>query len=85
MSKTYVFTADTAFTLLKETPSFMAFFASSKALTYLAAHMQAIVVSAVLFGIYRAFFADIVSAAVVAAVAAIMKRAKKASVHEDHG
>lgn len=49
MSKTYVFTADTAFTLLKESASFMAFFGTSKALTYLAAHMQAIVVSAILF------------------------------------
>lgn len=84
MTKTYVFTADTAFTLLKESQAFMAFFSLSKVLTYLAAHMQAIVVSGILFGIYRAFFADIVSAAVMGAVSAIAKRMKKATVHEDH-
>lgn len=89
MSKTYVFTADTAFTLLKESAPFMAFVSMSKALTYLSVHMQVVVVSAILFGIYKAFFADIVSAAVMGAVSAIARRAKKGSAHEeahdDHG
>ena len=77
MSQTYVFTADTAFTLLKDSADFTAFVSASKALSYLSAHMQAIVVSAVLFAIYKAFFSEIVSAAVAGAVSAIMKRMKK--------
>lgn len=76
MAQSYVFTADTAFTLLRDSPGFTAFVAGSKALTFLASHMQSVVVSAVLFGIYKAFFAEIVGATVAAVFSTLLKRMK---------
>lgn len=60
MKKAYVFTADTAFTLLAEASWMTGLFAASKILTWIADHVQAIVLFSVLFAIYRAFFAEIV-------------------------
>ncbi|MDQ1344017.1 MAG: hypothetical protein QG650_737 [Patescibacteria group bacterium] len=92
MSKTYVFTVDTAFTLLKDSAGFSAFVAASKAFSYLIAHLQTVVLSAILFAIYRAFFAEIVTAAGLGVIKAVFKRGggkgggkDDHAGHDDHG
>ncbi len=74
MNRTYVFTADTAFTLLKNSVGFVELLSVSKILLWIASHLQSIVLFSVLFAIYRAFFSDIVTAAVAAILSSALKR-----------
>lgn len=92
-SKAYVFTADTAYSLLRDSAAVTGFVSESRILGYLSAHLQAIVVFSILYAVYKALFGDIVGAAVAGAFSALVKRLKKGASedggghggHEDHG
>ncbi len=74
MRKAYVFTADTAFVLLGSSAAVSNAFATSKALSWIAGHVQSIVLFSVLFAIYRAFFAEIVAAMLSTLVRTVFKK-----------
>ena len=83
-NRTYVFTADTAVILLKKSAAVAAYFSTSKLVSSLSAHLQAIVLFSVLFAVFRAFFAEILFAVFRTALKTVFKK-KGGGGEEAHG
>jgi hypothetical protein len=73
-ARTYVFTADTAFTLLSKSQPVSDFLSQSKAVAEISTYLREIVLVSILFAIYKAFFSEIVSGMVGGLLKSAFKR-----------